>query len=81
MRTKKTRPLKNASKIFSIFFEFAIDIAAQLCYNIYRSKGKEVMGMTRKERRRAEEELKLSRTALILAIVKELVGLIKELIK
>lgn len=37
--------------------------------------------MTRKERRRAEEELKLSRTALILAIVKELVGLIKELLK
>lgn len=37
--------------------------------------------MTRKERRRAEEEVKLHRTALILAIVKELVGLIKELLK
>lgn len=37
--------------------------------------------MTRKEKRRAEEDLKLHRTALILAIVKELVGLIKELIK
>ena len=37
--------------------------------------------MTRKERRRVEEDLKLNRTALILAIVKELVGLIKELLK
>lgn len=37
--------------------------------------------MTRKEKRRAEENLKLNRTALILAIVKELVGLIKELLK
>lgn len=37
--------------------------------------------MARKERRRAEENYKLHRAALILAIVKELVGLIKELLK
>ncbi len=37
--------------------------------------------MTRKKRRRAEDDFKLHRAALILAIVKELVGLIKELLK